>query len=168
MVKIEADITICHGHSNQHQIEFEEKGMNYICSRCKKEFKTEEEYEFHSENYHNNLKNDDKDALRKTSELSALLANISNLIPDIMDTAEKPEETKEIKEDTNKPSLQKEDAMQIEKRESISTKSQDPSPIEIDFGDMKQSDKKNDKIFECDQCPFISDSTRNIGMHKKS
>ena len=60
----------------------------YKCSRCKESYVTENDFRNHMENKHNKLPTDEKDALKLTSELSALLCEV----PDFMFEETEPKE----------------------------------------------------------------------------
>ena len=113
--------------------------VSSICSRCKLEFKSDEELERHAETEHKIFKTDDKEALKQTSELSAVLAAISDQCPEIMKIIEK-EPTE------NKPS-------EIEPEETVT---------------IKDTDENETKIINCHICPFEADSDRSIRIHMKN
>ena len=56
-----------------HKITKKDKTHPFKCSRCKKNYVTEKEWNLHMEKEHNKLPTEDKDVLRLTSELTALL-----------------------------------------------------------------------------------------------
>ena len=78
--------------------------LKSICSICKQEFRTDDEYEKHADSVHKNLQRDDKDVLKKTSELSAMFDAVEKhnpLFSDLNDeTTEKSQDIKEYKDDS--------------------------------------------------------------------
>ena len=65
----------------------------FKCSRCKYEFVTDAEMEEHMKWAHNGLPEDDKDALKKTSELSAMFEAIYQKNPELFEDPEERDET---------------------------------------------------------------------------
>ena len=119
--------------------------MTFICSSCKIEFKTENDYEFHVETNHNDLMSDDKRALKLTSELSAALDAVFKELPEVMDIKENTEEEEEPAK------------LHIEEKPTPEPKAK--SSVDI---------KENISEFNCDQCSFKAESNRDIRMHKKN
>ena len=114
------------------------KKQPYKCSRCKKSYTTENEFNSHMEKQHTKLPTDEKDALKLTSELSALLDTITDINRDKL-TEEKP--------------VSKDDLNQTVKE------TQEEWPQR-----PKRKVKDNERIYECDICKF---QTTDFGEHNK-
>ena len=71
----------------------ESEMLKFNCSRCKGEFLTDAEMEEHMERAHDGLPKDDKDALKKTSELSAMFEAVYQANPKLFEESEERDET---------------------------------------------------------------------------
>ena len=127
--------------------------QRFMCSFCKKDFNSEEEYDIHVETEHQGILIDDKEALKKTSELTAALNAIFTENPEILELQKGGEEKKEVIDVT----------MNTTEKESTQDDS-NTSPCKIVI-EIKEGRKHE---FKCDDCVFSSDSNRSIRMHKKN
>ena len=119
--------------------------QSYICSssKCKTEFKTEEEFEIHVDIVHKDILVDDKMVLKLTSELSAALNALQKENPEIMEV---------IIDDTAEET----------------TKKVNQEPIKTEPTNQIQNIRNGEEIFNCNKCNFHTNSSRNIRIHKRT
>ena len=134
--------------SNTQDIE----NHSFMCSFCKKEFKFEEEYDTHVDEEHQGILKDDKEALKRTSELTAAL-NAFNENPDIL----KPSE---VKEEEIKTQIEMKTRHEKKVFEDEEVKSKKPA-------NKNETIKDNEQI-KCDECDTYIETKRDLRMHKKN
>ena len=139
--------------------------VSSICSRCKIEFKTDEELETHTDNEHNDFDNDDKEALRQTSELSAVLAAITDQCPEIMEVIGK--EQSEVKPKESFLSKDTDDENKVRKINCHVCLFQADSErtLRMHMKNKHEAYKKSDKKFKCKACDFKTSSPTVMGVH---
>ena len=126
--------------------------LSFMCSICKKESKSEGEHDTHVEKEHQGILTDDKEALKKTSELTAALNAISTENPDILILQNVGDEEK-VKTDEFE-----EEVVNI-KEEIMKTKQEH----------IKETQDKGVMInLKCNQCEFTTETERELRIHKKN
>ena len=116
----------------------------YNCSRCKEKYETEWEWNEHMEINHDKLTSDDKDALKLTSELSAALAAVHEINPDIKN----PEKSMD---DHNK----------------TITDDEEEKPKRLKRKKMKK-ESYYERVYECDICKSQTTDFRVHDQHRKN
>ena len=141
--------------------------VSSICSRCKIEFNSDEELERHAETEHKIFETDDKEALRQTSELSAVLAALSDQCPEIMKINEKepteitPKEAAIIKEIDDKNDLK------VINCDICQFKAKSDRAIRMHMKNTHEVEKKPGKKLKCKTCDFKSLSPTVMGVHMR-
>ena len=117
----------------------------YNCSRCKEKYETEKEWNEHMEINHDKLTTDDKDALKLTSELSAALAAVHEIDPDIKNTKE------------SKP---------MEDHNKTITDNEEEKPKRLK---QKKMNKESyyERVYECDICKSQTTDFRVHDQHRQ-
>ena len=131
--------------------------QKFMCSFCKKDFNSEEEYDIHVETEHHGILIDDKEALKMTSELTAALNLINADNSDILKTQKIGEEKEEKPIIFLKPEDPKEEKAHVEN---------DPEKEES----VKKKLKPEDRYFECSKCepPLFIYSRDEFESHKET
>ena len=134
------------------------KSHIFICSSCKLEFKTEIEYDTHVKITHNELLSDDIKALKKTSELSALLEATINQNPELLESIVEP--------DIMLTSVDQE-KKQMDNSEEVKVTIKDKAKVHQEI--VENIQVKQTKIdLKCNQCDFTPDTERDLRIRKKN
>ena len=122
----------------------------FICSFCKKVFKTEKDYDEHVEEEHQGILNDDKEALKRTSELTAAL-NAINQNADIL-------KSPELEEEDNKIQFEMKTSLEIKLDENAEIKGEEPQDEVI----------KVEEKLKCEECDTHIETKIDLRMHMKN
>ena len=127
---------------------------SYVCSRCKLNFKSEEDYDVHVNVQHEKLQQDDKEALKRTSELTAALDKVLKENPDIIGA-----EKITTKEETTP-----------NKEHEISDLNHEKIMVETAKEPTKTSEKTQQvkNVLKCHKCDFTARTERDLRMHDRN
>ena len=134
---------------------------SHVCSICKLDFKTEEEYDVHVNAEHDKLQQDDKEALKRTSELTAALDKVLQENPEIVKT-----ETVTAREEITQEEEIIDDRDIDHEKETYENKAPEET-TKVSAKNTPQT-KQVKTVLKCRQCDFTADTERDLRMHDKN
>ena len=150
--------------------------LSMICSICKEEFKTEDEHDKHSKLEHKDVWKNDKEVLKKTSELTALILSVQKHIPvstEAEPNEETTDETEKVKEhvDVSNKSETKNKECEIEEekgaKDSNKALKKNPNMVSetVKIHKIQPETDEDIKNFNCEVCPRFFDSDQGRKIH---
>ena len=132
---------------------------SHVCSRCKLDFKTEDDYDVHVDEQHEKLQQDDKEALKTTSELTAALDLVFKENPDIFEAEEIGTKEEITPNKEQEKLIENSDINDHEKKKDVTTK----EPTE-----NSQQTKQVKNVLVCHKCDFTAFTERDFRMHDRT